>query len=230
VIFVEFTLDHPILREALSSVPEMTLRHERSDVDDDRIRALIWAAGGEFDAFEEAIGSDPTVGAHECVFDSGARRLYQIDLVGEGYAASVYPVIVREGSVIHDLTASSDGWRFSASFPSRAAFDRFYEFCCDREIDLELHRLYTPDAITDGASYELTDEQLEALVAAVERGYFEIPREASLEDVAAALGVSSNAASERLRRAMKALAERALCVEGESRGEAGWASGRDARR
>ncbi|WP_309138889.1 helix-turn-helix domain-containing protein [Haloterrigena gelatinilytica] len=43
-----------------------------------------------------------------------------------------------------------------------------------------------------------------------ERGYFEDPRDSSVEDLADALGVSSSAVSGRLRRGLKALIENSL--------------------
>jgi hypothetical protein len=48
---------------------------------------------------------------------------------------------------------------------------------------------------------DLTGRQFEAVTAAVESGYFEVPREATLDDVAARLGCSTGTAGELLRRA-----------------------------
>lgn len=47
----------------------------------------------------------------------------------------------------------------------------------------------------------LTDRQDEALRIAYEWGHFDIPRRASLEDVAEELGITPSSVSERLRRA-----------------------------
>lgn len=49
----------------------------------------------------------------------------------------------------------------------------------------------------------LSDKQLLVLEAAVRLGYFAVPRDCTLEDVAAACGISHQAASERLRRAQR---------------------------
>lgn len=49
----------------------------------------------------------------------------------------------------------------------------------------------------------LTDRQFEALSLAVESGYFDIPREATLEDIADAMAVEKSTAGEHLRRALK---------------------------
>lgn len=47
---------------------------------------------------------------------------------------------------------------------------------------------------------------------ALERGYFSVPRDAQIGDLADELGVSTNAVSQRLRRAMENLTRNTLAV------------------
>lgn len=54
MIIVEYTLDHPILRDTSEQVLNMELTWERSDPLEDRIRVLLWA-DRNFDAFEDAL-------------------------------------------------------------------------------------------------------------------------------------------------------------------------------
>lgn len=56
----------------------------------------------------------------------------------------------------------------------------------------------------------LTRRQFEALAVARESGYYEVPRETSLADVATELGVSESAASSLLRKAERALVDAAI--------------------
>lgn len=60
-----------------------------------------------------------------------------------------------------------------------------------------------------GAAFDpgLTDRQFEASVAAVETGYYEIPREGSVAAIARELGCSSGTASEHLRKAERKIME-----------------------
>jgi hypothetical protein len=48
----------------------------------------------------------------------------------------------------------------------------------------------------------LTAAQREAIRAAADRGYFKVPREVSLKELAEQLGVSEQAVSQRLRRGL----------------------------
>lgn len=68
------------------------------------------------------------------------------------------------------------------------------------EIDVEIHRLgeYTPEA--EGLLEVLTDRQLEVLEMAIQVGYYDVPRGATHDEVAAALDCAPSTASEHLRR------------------------------
>jgi predicted DNA binding protein len=54
---------------------------------------------------------------------------------------------------------------------------------------------------------DLTDRQFEALSIAVASGYFEVPREATLADMADAMAVGKSTAGEHLRRALGRVCE-----------------------
>ncbi|MFB6361706.1 MAG: helix-turn-helix domain-containing protein [Halobacteriales archaeon] len=59
---------------------------------------------------------------------------------------------------------------------------------------------------------DLTERQLEAVKAAVERGYYAVPREAPLETVADALGCAPSTASTLLRKAEQAVLTRLIAA------------------
>ena len=53
----------------------------------------------------------------------------------------------------------------------------------------------------------VTPKQAEALRMANERGWFEVPRDATLGEIADELGISTQAASDRMRRGMRNITE-----------------------
>lgn len=205
MIIVEYTLNHPILRDTLEQVPDMELTWERSDPLEDRIRVLLWADGSNFDAFEDALKTDRTVSTPLQVIEVGDRRLYQLELIGEGRQTSIYPILIEEGGVIQDLVATHDGWEFRVAFPNKSSFQRFYDFCREHQITMNVDRIYEQQSDLIDSIPGLTDTQRETLLTAIDYGYFEIPRENSLAELAAQLGISQNAASERIRRGVKQL-------------------------
>ena len=108
-------------------------------------------------------------------------------------------------ATIHSIRVTPTGWVQAGWFADRATLDAFWSFW-DRNGEFTLRRLIPADRAT-APEEGLTEPQREALRAAYEAGYFEIPRSASLTDVAADLGVSASSLPERLRHAQTHLAE-----------------------
>jgi len=108
-------------------------------------------------------------------------------------------------AIIDRIEVTRTGWVQAGWFADRAAFDEFRSFW-QSEGGFALRRL-TRDGEPEPPGDGLTDPQREALRTAYELGYFEVPRGASLDDVATELGIGASAASERLRRAQTHLVE-----------------------
>ena len=214
VTFVEFRLDYPFLREALQRVPEMEIEWMRNVAADSGREMLFWAHGDDFKAFDSAIEADPTVR----LLDStavGEERIYRVVLVDRDgkSAASLYPVLIETASFIQSATATHEGWDCHFGFPDRSALDRFFRACRERDIEYEIHRLIE-GRNAEHADFGLTDAQRETLIAAVENGFFEVPRQCTLDELGEKLGVSDTAVSMRLRRGMKTLVERTVFPTG----------------
>ncbi|MFC4406027.1 helix-turn-helix domain-containing protein [Haloarchaeobius iranensis] len=113
--------------------------------------------------------------------------------------------LAEAAAIIDHIEVTPTGWVQSGWFADRAAFDEFRRFWQD-EGEFTLRRL-TRDGEPEPPGDGLTDPQREALRTAYEMGYFDVPRGASLDNVAAELGIGASAASERLRRAQTHLVE-----------------------
>jgi len=112
------------------------------------------------------------------------------------------------------IAAQSAGrtWAFEIRFPSHDALSEFKERCDDARIAIEVDRIYNPTKPESGPWFGLTEPQRETLVRAVEGGYYEIPRRMSTKDLAEEFGISDQAITERLRRAIIALTEHTISV------------------
>ncbi|QFU84177.1 bacterio-opsin activator [Natronorubrum aibiense] len=102
------------------------------------------------------------------------------------------PFVIEDGVVTWELTTSAD--RLSALGDSLEANGVSYR--------LE----YVHDVDAGQAEQLLTDRQLEVFLTALECGYYDVPREATLTDVASALDVSKSTCSNVLHRAEGAIA------------------------
>lgn len=199
------------LRDALKAAPAMY-------VEADRIAAhspgatmpCLWVTGGDFDAFEAALEDDPTVDEIRATARGEGERLYHVEWADD-VARFVRDTVDHEG-VILEANGHRDRWRLTIRFMTQEQLDDFQAFMNDRGVSFTLERLFETSRArpTRGS---VTDEQYEALVAAVEAGYFAVPRETTTEELADELGISHQSVSERLRRGTANLVRGALTVE-----------------
>lgn len=102
-------------------------------------------------------------------------------------------------------------WSFTVRFQDHADLTRFHQFYQDKDFPVYIDRVSALDE-SPGPQYGfgLTPAQRDILIMAVENGYFEIPRNTALDDIADELGISSQAASERIRRGTETVLRKAL--------------------
>lgn len=180
-------------------------RHSETTVEMDRIVPVpgdvmpyVWVFGPRFDGFEDAVRRSVHVEDAIEVDSVGESTLYRIDW-SEHTGSLLYGLSKANATVLQ--VRGTDVWSFRVRFDVHADLRAFSDFCRDRDIAFELDRLY---AMTDerqgNHGFELTATQRNALVVAVEEGYFEVPRRATLTDLGERLGVSDQTVSENLRR------------------------------
>lgn len=179
---------------------------------------VLSVTDGDRTTVEKTLDDLSVVGEYTVLGEAGDTRRYQI-LPGRTLEEHLGPhiddlsgleALATTDAIIERIEVLPTGWRQSGWFAHHEAFNEFREFW-QRNSGFHLHRLtHKGDAEPPGDG--LTDGQREALRTAYELGYFNIPRDASLEDVATRLGISASAASERLRRAQTQLIEETVAT------------------
>ena len=107
-------------------------------------------------------------------------------------------------------TGGPEKWSFELRFPSHERLAEFREYCDEENVGIEVGRIYNPARPEGGPFYGLTQPQRETLVRAVQGGYYSIPRGMSTQDLAQEFGVSDQAVTERLRRAIITLVDNSV--------------------
>ena len=102
-----------------------------------------------------------------------------------------FPVNIREGNAY---------WRLISS---RESIDQLLTIFDEQKIDYELLRIGNSPYNIEEEKYKLTLEESNVLNEAINRGFFEIPRKISLEELANNLGRSKSALSVMLRKIIK---------------------------
>ncbi|MFC6941230.1 helix-turn-helix domain-containing protein [Salinirubellus sp. GCM10025818] len=179
---------------------------------------LVTVQDGSRRAIEDAFTDAYDVGEWTLVGQAGETRRYQVlpalsleEQLGERLDdLEGLEALATAGAIIERIDVLPDGWRQTGWFTDRETFREFSSFW-QRNAGFQLHRL-TREGESEPPGDGLTDRQDEALRIAYERGYFDIPRGASLEDVAAELDLSPSSVSERLRRAQTRLIEETVAT------------------
>jgi predicted DNA binding protein len=208
-VIVEFETDvsRLPLAAAIAAEPEVRLEIERETATIPTMPNLFfWAAGEDLDAFAEALGEDTTVGEVTRLSEAGGRVLFYAQ-VTESAEVVAYPEWVRLGAEALSSRYYDGRWHNRMRFPDRESLRAYREFCETSAIGFSLHRLYDAEEETATPHDGLTDEQREVFRLAYERGFFEIPRQVTLEELGEELGISSQSVSERLHRGYGRLVE-----------------------
>lgn len=112
------------------------------------------------------------------------------------------------------LTAVSvgDQWKFRLRFGSQEATSQFYRLVDDLHDSITVQRMQSHDSPQTSRRSTVTPTQRETLILALESGYFDVPRQQSLNQLGDKLGVSDSAVSQRLRRGLSSLLKESSVV------------------
>lgn len=212
------SVGRPIGQKALRTVPDMVLQIEDiRSLSNEPWRFIYWASDGDFEAYEDALSNDPSITAFKCLSELPDRRLYRVTLSDEGQHHTFQSVIVEEDIVAERITMTAEKVEVLTRFPSREALFAFRDACHEQNRYFELFSLYEESPTeNDGVwsnQYGVTNRQREALLSALDQGYFSIPRKTTMEDIADSLEISTSALSSRLRRGQQVLLRNTLAQE-----------------
>jgi predicted DNA binding protein len=201
------------LRETLEATPDLAVEIERVVAHDpDQVMPYVWFIGEEetLETIDDALATDPTVDEAELLTDLGNERLYRMNWIDN--VTLILHLLTEERATVLDATVENTRWRFRVLFPERDALSRCYEFANEQGVSIELQKIHRLDE-TRHSRFGLTDPQHETLVAALDCGYYEIPRHVDMETLSDELDISHQALSERLRRAHRSLVEEAVGID-----------------
>jgi predicted DNA binding protein len=186
-----------ILGQILAGPPTMEYELERLVPLDDEPMPYLWVTGSDFEAFEKKVRSDAHIKELQALDKVGDSVLYRLEYSDE-FKSLLEGILESEATVLE--ARGSDDWMLRVRFPDHEKLSQYYNYLNDRGISVRVDRIYTMDEEADpGYQFGLTQEQREALVLALDRGYFSTPSEITLDELANQLGITSQAVSNRVR-------------------------------
>lgn len=195
-----------VLGPSLQAAPGMTLEREWATAADRASDPLlfVWASGGDFESFEAAMPEDPTVNGFERVDGGDHRRLYRVIVDRDAGTTNPGPIDRQTGASRLSIRTTAEGAVLKIRLPDREALTEYISHLRERGFSVELLRAHHADD-EQGRAYDLSEKQAEALQAAFQAGYFEVPRETDLQRLADQFDISEQALSERLRRGVSSV-------------------------
>jgi len=201
-VFAEFTLPVTAFPPGgrLGTDPGVTVELERI-VPTGTVTHYLWFVGDGYEGVLEALRGDPAVASMDVLQKFDDRAL--VDIRWQRTETPLFELIEGSDAMLVDATGTADGWTATLRFPDHDSLTRFYETCRERGVSLELQGINESGLGEREDDFGLTPPQRETLTAAFEAGYFDVPRETTLAELADRLDVSEQAVSERLRRGLR---------------------------
>ncbi|WP_331233619.1 helix-turn-helix domain-containing protein [Natronorarus salvus] len=188
-----------LFESAVERVPSLEMELEQVALSDG---VSIRCGGASRREVEDALEATRGVVGYDLVSEHEGECLYSLTF--EDDAFRVMPSIVESGGTILSAYLSGGTWSLRLRYVEREEIERTIELLRANDVDASITTIRTIST-DDVTEIGLTTEQYEALSLAVERGYFEVPRRISLQELAEELDVSHQSLSERLRRAQRVL-------------------------
>lgn len=173
------------------------------------VMPYLWIDGADLDSLRTAAAADPTVGELQLVDDLDRGGLFRAEW-GDMQRA-ITGACTNGDETLVQAVGQDDEWFLKIRFETRDSLSAFRSYCNENDVPFDLLRLYDIQAPKLG-QYDLSGAQRDAIVTALELGYFDVPRNCELSDVATELDLSVNAVSERIRRGEANLFRSALTV------------------
>jgi predicted DNA binding protein len=212
-VIAEFSVksDDLALNHALTAAPQMIVEIEQVVATmEDRLMPYFWVSGDEQAEFENAFHDDNSVKNIAAIDEVEGARLYRGEWT-ENVETIVY-AYVDLGATILQAIGKAEDWEIRMRFDSRDTLSAFQEYCDENNISYELHSIQEQEQPMASTQYDLTPTQRETLVTALEAGYYEVPREVTMRELAGQMGVSQQTLSNRFRAAYRNLVTSTLTI------------------
>ncbi len=175
------------------------------------------AIGDELEAFKDSLSDDETVDSVTTLERVEDERFYRAHWT-QNVEHLVAGLRDAEATIMHARTDENE-WHLRMLFPDRNALSGFYGHCHD-EYEYDLRGVFNRSNAATFGEYEVTPEQRDTLVVALENGYFEIPREITMDELADEFDISIQSVSQRLRRGHANVLQNTLAPRKSELGEA----------
>ncbi|MXV61474.1 bacterio-opsin activator [Natronorubrum sp. JWXQ-INN-674] len=200
------------LAETFQRLPDLEVRVE-SVVAEGPVRTmpLVWFSNVDPDELRRALAEDSTVDEHLKLLENADDDEWFYRLQYSEDIGSICCAVYTHGGTVLGAHVTDGQWTLRLLFPEREELSDAVSAIEDHDVRVDVRRMVEAGQDEDlETTAALTEPQQEAIAEAYRQGYYDVPREISLEELANELDISHQALSERLRRANRVLASEQL--------------------
>ncbi|WP_353633924.1 helix-turn-helix domain-containing protein [Halobacterium sp. NMX12-1] len=189
------------LAETFQRTPGATVESmQAAAADGDAALSVLTVEGGE--DVERAVDRDATVEAATALATLDEECVLRVDWTAP--TAELLRVLHPNDGAVLEARATDGTWWFRVLFGERAMTEDWHRECRDSALRVNVESVYGPTTTVWSRETGLSEKQYAALESALRRGFYEVPRRVTLEELAAEFDVTHQALSERLSRAHRA--------------------------
>lgn len=190
-------------RRIFEELPGLTIEVVHFEQSGELAIPYLWVRDVETAAIEATFEGDPAIVSADRLDANEDGTFYKV--LWEVDSPFIHCVVMNGGKVM-EATGNRDEWTLTLWFESDTQVSNFQQCCHRDDIPIEIHRLTSvAGMLSSEGEVVLSEQQREALILAMESGYFDEPRNATQSDIGDELGISSSAVGRLLRRGTRNL-------------------------
>lgn len=197
VATIELPAEGFVLGRVFADVDDYSIQLTQFVPTGDQLVPYFWIESDAMAAVEPTLRDHPRIAGVTKYDERAGRTLCQIEWKRPFDA--LLSVFMQTDVLVNEAYGESDRWKFELLATDRNELAVFQSACHDRDIPVKFRR-FCEGGPSSTERMELTAKQYEILQLAYARGYFEVPREVTVTELAEDLDISPQAASKRLRR------------------------------
>lgn len=189
------------LGTVFEQLSDVTVTLERIIPARDVIVPYFWVRGTVVDDIEGAFIDHP--GVNDIRFVDSVEDEYLLRAEWSLEHDGVLSALAETEVPLIEAVGTNEQWTFEVRGDDRSDIADFQQYCLESDIPITMTKLHALTPLETETEAALTERQQEALVLAYDRGYFETPREVTMEELGDELGISQQAVASRLRRGIR---------------------------
>lgn len=207
-IIAKIHFSHPnmTLANIIESFPDVSIRVlQEASTDPVSNISFFIIETDQTETLEREFDADHTVETAEQVSRFQDWPVYSVEFSSN--ALLLGSVVTDYGGFALDAQQHNGGWMERWQLPDRESFQSVWEYALNQSFEFNIIKI--TQVANDGESdlFGLTDKQRATIVYAYNNGYFGHPSEITLGEIAEDFGISTTAASGRIRRGLKRIIE-----------------------